>query len=67
LRIAALTVDAGVGNISVTVSIGLAEVTADDRDVEDTIARADQALYIAKSSGRNRVCVDYPTPRSQSA
>lgn len=67
LRIAGLSVEAGQGSVSVTVSIGLAEATVEDRDVEDTIARADQALYAAKSSGRNRVCVDYPLGRSQSA
>ena len=30
-----------------------------DRDVEDTIARADRGLYMAKNTGRNR-CVYMP-------
>ena len=41
--------------ISVTVSIGVAEPRARIRAVEDVIQAADQALYRAKQSGRNRV------------
>lgn len=41
--------------ISVTVSIGAAEPTARLRSVEQVIQAADQALYRAKQSGRNRV------------
>ncbi len=41
--------------ISVTVSIGVAEPKARIRAVEDVIQAADQALYRAKQSGRNRV------------
>ena len=41
--------------ISVTVSIGVAEPKARVRAVEDVIQAADQALYRAKQSGRNRV------------
>lgn len=38
----------------VTVSVGVALVGADGR-LEDTLRRADQALYLAKAEGRNRV------------
>ncbi len=41
--------------ISLTVSIGLAEFPAHGKKGEDLIQRADQALYLAKSSGRNAV------------
>ncbi len=41
--------------ISVTVSIGVAEPRAGIRAVEDVIQAADQALYRAKQAGRNRV------------
>jgi diguanylate cyclase (GGDEF)-like protein len=43
--------------LSFTVSIGAAEYTASDLGWEKLIARADAALYAAKSQGRNQVCV----------
>jgi len=41
--------------LSVTVSIGVAETGTRNRIVEQVIEAADQALYRAKASGRNRV------------
>ena len=41
--------------IPVTVSIGVAIVSPEDRDVQDVIERADLALYDAKTAGRNRI------------
>jgi diguanylate cyclase (GGDEF)-like protein len=41
-------------DLAVTVSIGIAEFRADEL-IAQTVARADEALYKAKSSGRNRV------------
>lgn len=38
----------------VTVSIGIAVIATQDRDVQDMIERADQGLYLAKNAGRNR-------------
>ena len=49
-----------VGPVAVTVSVGVAEVDLNDR-AEDALARADAALYRAKSLGRNRVEVAMPT------
>ena len=40
-----------------TASFGLSTVQRSDRSIHDAIARADEALYEAKSRGRNRVCV----------
>jgi diguanylate cyclase (GGDEF)-like protein len=44
------------GNVAlpITVSVGLALFDESDRDVQDVIERADQGLYVAKTSGRNR-------------
>jgi diguanylate cyclase (GGDEF)-like protein len=44
----------GAAPIPVTVSIGLALFAENDRDVQDMIERADQGLYTAKNTGRNR-------------
>jgi len=41
--------------LSVTVSIGVAEAGARNREVDQVIAAADKALYRAKAAGRNRV------------
>lgn len=43
--------------ISVTISIGVAERDAEQRTPEEVVKAADQALYAAKSAGRNRVSV----------
>jgi len=40
--------------IRLTVSVGLALFDESDRDVQDVIERADQGLYVAKKTGRNR-------------
>lgn len=40
-----------------TLSIGVAERTGQLKQASELIAAADKALYLAKESGRNRVCV----------
>ena len=40
---------------TVTVSVGVATMSPDDRQAEDMLARADAALFSAKGLGRNRV------------
>lgn len=42
---------------SFTVSIGVTEVTKNDMDINQSVKRADTALYKAKEAGRNRVVV----------
>lgn len=44
--------------ISVSVSVGVTEVHPNDNDIEGILRRADVALYLAKTSGRNRVVLN---------
>jgi two-component system cell cycle response regulator len=46
-----------VGSVSITVSIGLADFRG-QQDSADLYRRADRALYVSKSAGRNRVTLD---------
>jgi diguanylate cyclase (GGDEF)-like protein len=56
----------GSHTIRVTVSVGAAMVAQSDRDIQDVIQRADQALYEAKAFGRNRTCIAaYPQRAEQ--
>jgi len=48
------TISHGETSIPATVSIGVAINAEGDRDVQDMIERADQGLYVAKKTGRNR-------------
>lgn len=41
----------------ITISIGVASFPQDASNKEDLIAFADKALYVAKETGRNRVCM----------
>ena len=52
-----LQFDAGSQVFGVSVSVGVAMLTAADDDVGALMARADAALYLAKGAGRDRVVV----------
>jgi diguanylate cyclase (GGDEF)-like protein len=41
--------------VHLTMSFGVAALSANDRDANDIVRNADYAMYLAKSSGRNRV------------
>jgi len=53
--------------VSVTISIGITELTGDDNTIENLLARADRAMYQAKQEGRNRVKIDNFTAETQRA
>lgn len=50
-------VPAGDGHVHITVSIGVALLRVHARNLTDLIAAADVALYNAKATGRDRVCM----------
>ena len=55
--VAAMTIEADGVRISITTSVGVAEWRDDEASLERALARADEALYAAKRSGRNKVSV----------
>ena len=54
-EIAAEPFQVAAGKIQVTVSVGVATRRASDDNAAEVLLRADQAMYLAKSGGRNRV------------
>ena len=44
--------------VSITVSVGVAELASSRQDLDDLLAAADAALYVAKNAGRNRIRVN---------
>jgi diguanylate cyclase (GGDEF)-like protein len=54
--ITAIRIPALAGDIAVTLSIGITEVgqPTQDESVAQVISRADEAMYAAKRTGRNR-------------
>ncbi len=52
-----IKLDTHLGELYVTVSVGVALATGDVLDLPSLINKADMALYEAKRAGRNRVVV----------
>jgi len=61
MSVEALSIPTEKGPLSVTLSIGIAEMQADpaDESVEQVVQRADKALYAAKQGGRNRSHINF--------
>ncbi|MEM9878604.1 MAG: diguanylate cyclase, partial [Pseudomonadota bacterium] len=55
----AFPISADAGQLNVTVSIGVAQLEADDQNITTFLERADEALYEAKHAGRNQVRVGH--------
>jgi diguanylate cyclase (GGDEF)-like protein len=51
----AATMDTAAGPLTITCSIGIAQVCREDKRVEDILNRADAGLYEAKRQGRDRI------------
>lgn len=54
-QMASASIPTTVGDLTVTISLGVADLETDDSNVEMVVGRADRAMYLAKQSGRNKV------------
>ncbi len=54
-QVAETPISTSAGEVEVTVSIGVSEITQSDRTFSDLLNRVDKHLYEAKQQGRNRV------------
>jgi diguanylate cyclase (GGDEF)-like protein len=57
MAIANAVITFGKATISITISIGVAQFPEDGSTIEELVAKADEALYVAKRKGRNQVCL----------
>ena len=57
MRVAAsrIILPSSLGYFNITISVGVALFNKDDTEWSETLSRADEAMYSAKQSGRNRV------------
>jgi len=56
-QVADVPIETEAGNLAIQLSIGIAGMSKQTPTLQSLIVRADQALYIAKSAGRNRLAV----------
>ncbi|HVM70677.1 MAG TPA: diguanylate cyclase [Anaerolineales bacterium] len=56
-NVADVPIDTEAGKLSIQLSIGIAGISKETPTLHSLIVRADQAMYIAKSAGRNRLAV----------
>jgi diguanylate cyclase (GGDEF)-like protein/PAS domain S-box-containing protein len=61
-RVAEKPIHTDRGEVAVTISIGVAELKPDMQSLEHLVNTADDALYIAKQGGRNRVSIAGASP-----
>gem|GEM_PF-359295 len=54
-RVACEPLECAAGTVTLTVSIGVTQIGADDPSAETALSRSDVALYRAKKGGRNRI------------
>jgi len=55
--VADVPIETEAGNLTIQLSVGIAGMNKETPTLHSLIIRADQALYIAKSAGRNRMAV----------
>jgi diguanylate cyclase (GGDEF)-like protein len=55
IAISDIVIQTPIATLCFTLSIGIAEDTSADDNIDVILKRADEALYQAKSSGRNKV------------
>ena len=56
-KIAGFTLETSQGVVNITLSMGIAIIRKESKKLDDLIYQADQALYQAKNTGRNRIIV----------
>jgi diguanylate cyclase (GGDEF)-like protein len=59
-RIRSVPVETRVGPLKITASVGVTSAVPEDHAIEDVLRRADEALYAAKSGGRDRSVSSHP-------
>jgi len=52
-----LTIETSKGSLYLTLSGGISQLQIDDKSIDVAIKRADDAMYLSKSNGRNRVTI----------